>query len=223
MRLGLARLDQQNIDSRIYQLLTEQIVSGVMEPGTRITEEQIAEELGVSRTPVREAMRRLAQDDLVELMPRKGVRVKQLGRSDAVELYEIRAELEALAARRAATRMTDRDIRTLENQAAKARTALADGNPEPAFEFDANLHRLILERSENRRLGKTLEMLNNLVSFFRREVGQEFSRATVAFEEHESLLAALKSKDPDASAEQMRSHVAKALEGVIHNIAFSTD
>lgn len=223
MGMGLRQLDQRNIDSRVYDILTEQIVSGQLEPGARITEEQFAAELGVSRTPVREAMRRLAQDELVELLPRKGIRVKQLGRQDAAELYEIRGILEGLAASRAATRMTDRDIRGLEALAGKARAELANGNPEPAFEFDAQLHRLILERSGNKRLQKMLGNLNNLVSFFRREVGREKQRAAEACEEHEKVLAALKRKDPAAAAEEMRSHVSRALDGVIHNISFSTE
>ncbi len=223
MRLGLKQLDQRNIDSRVYDILTEQIVSGVLTPGTRITEEQFAAELGVSRTPVREAMRRLAQDELVELMPRKGIRVKQLSRQDAAELYEIRAILEGLAASRAATRFSERDIRNLETLAGKAKAALSVDDPEPAFEFDAQLHQLIVERSGNKRLQKILSNLNNLVSFFRREVGQEFERAKQAVEEHEKVLAALKRKDAAAAAEAMRSHVSKALDGVIHNIPFSTE
>lgn len=223
MRLGLKQLDQRNIDSRVYDILTEQIVSGVLEPGARITEEQFAAELGVSRTPVREAMRRLAQDELVELMPRKGIRVKQLSRQDATELYEIRAILEGLAASRAAGKLSERDIKSLETLASKAEAGLAVDDPEPAFEFDAQLHRLILERSGNRRLQKMLSNLNNLVSFFRREVGQEFERAKQAVEEHEKVLAALKRKDAAAAAEEMRSHVSKALDGVIHNIPFSTE
>ncbi len=140
MRAGLKQLDQRNIDSRIYDILTEQIVSGVLAPGTRITEEQFAAELGVSRTPVREAMRRLAQDELVELLPRRGIRVKQLSRNDAIEIYEIRSELEALAARRAATKMTAQDIKALEAQAVKAKADLAEGNAEAAFAFDAAAH-----------------------------------------------------------------------------------
>ncbi len=223
MRLGLEQLDQRNIDSRVYDILTDQIVSGVLAPGTRITEEQLASELGVSRTPVREAMRRLAQDELVELLPRRGIRVKKLSRQDVAEIYEIRCVLESLAASRAATRMTERDLRSLDTQAAKAKLDLAKGDAAAALVFDANLHSLIIERGGNRRLEKTLATLINLVSFFRTEVGRTLERAAQACNEHEEILAALKRKDPAAAGEVMKAHISRAGEIILQDITFSTE
>ncbi|MHB9038008.1 MAG: GntR family transcriptional regulator [Armatimonadota bacterium] len=220
MRLDIPALSLISVDQAVYQTIAEQIITGALPPGTRITEEGIAAQLGVSRTPVREAMKALAKDELVELLPRRGAYVRQLSKDDFEEIYELREALEGMAARLAATRVACEDLEELTEQIEICKQEIAHGQTERCLEFDAALHCLIMARCGNERLCKTLKSINNLVHYFRSGVARDSRRIADAFTEHCKLLTALEQRDPDMAEAVARNHVKTSRERTLIDIHF---
>ncbi len=208
MSFNLSQIEHTNIDHRIYEIITEQILTGKLAPGDRLTEEEVARQLGVSRTPVREAMKSLAKDELVELLPRKGMYVKKLELQDVVEIYDIRAVLEELAVTLATLRIPKAIIKELRIEAEKSRQEIISGHNEGSHAFDREFHYCIAEHSGNKRLAATIESLGNMVNFFRTTViAREDKQIKQALEEHIQIIEALEKRDVTAAAEAMREHI----------------
>jgi len=205
---SLSQLEHANIDRRIYEIITEQILTGKLAPGTRLTEEDVARQLGVSRTPVREAMKSLAKDELVELLPRKGMYVKKLELQDVAEIYDIRAVLEELAVTLATPRIPQAIIDALRAGAETSREEITLGRKEESQAFDRELHRCIAEHSGNRRLAATIESLGNMVNFFRTTViARADEQIMQALEEHMVIIEAMAVRDTAAAAKAMKEHI----------------
>ena len=208
MPFSLSQLEHANIDRRIYEIITEQILTGKLAPGTRLTEEDVARQLGVSRTPVREAMKSLAKDELVELLPRKGMYVKKLELQDVAEIYDIRAVLEELAVTLATPRIPQAIIDALRAGAETSREEITLGRKEESQAFDRELHRCIAEHSGNRRLAATIESLGNMVNFFRTTViARADEQIMQALEEHMVIIEAMAVRDTAAAAKAMKEHI----------------
>ncbi len=220
MRVKLEQLKHTNIDHKVYEIITEKILSGVLAPGVRLTEEELATELGVSRTPVREAVKRLAQDELVELLPRRGMYVKKLSREDIAEIYEVRMGLEGLAISLAVKLIPDKELGKLSDELEFAKRELEAGRVDAWLAFDTDFHSLVVEHCGNRRLRTMLERLNNLVGYFRIHVARKSERAKQALEEHSRILAALKTRDQGQAEAAMRAHVQSARENILKDIEF---
>ncbi|MDD3925657.1 MAG: GntR family transcriptional regulator [bacterium] len=208
MPFSLSQLEHANIDRRIYEIITEQILTGKLAPGTRLTEEDVARQLGVSRTPVREAMKSLAKDELVELLPRKGMYVKKLELHDVAEIYDIRAVLEELAVTLATPRIPEAVIDALKAGAETSREKMTSECKEESHAFDRELHRCIAEHSGNRRLAATIESLGNMVNFFRTTViARADEQIMQALEEHMVIIEAMAVRDTAAAAKAMKEHI----------------
>ncbi len=220
MRAKFEQLEHTNIDHKVYKIITERILSGVLAPGVRLTEEELATELGVSRTPVREAMKRLAHDELVELLPRRGMYVKKLSREDVAETYEIRMGLEGLAIFLATGLIPDDELARLRDELEFATEELTAGRVEAWLGFDTKFHSLVVDNCGNKRLQKMLDKLNSLVSYFRFHVAEKNERAEQALQEHARILAALESRDPSRAEAAMRVHVQSARENILRDINF---
>jgi DNA-binding GntR family transcriptional regulator len=207
VELQVPTLSLVNIDQAVYTAIAEQIISGVLPPGARITEEEIAAKLGVSRTPVREAMKSLAKDELIELLPRRGAYVRRLGCDDIREIFEIREALEGMAANLATSRVTDEEIEILSARMEDSERDLAHGRAETWLEVDSALHSLVLDHCGNNRIRKTVHSLNNLVHYFRARVARDRNRAVDAMSEHRKMLTAFKQRDAEAAEAAMREHI----------------
>lgn len=205
--MKVSPISHSNIEHQVYKAISERIISGELEPGTRIVEEEIAASLGVSRTPVREAMKSLAKDELVTLLPRKGAYVRKLSREDLTEIYEIREVLEGLAVRLATKNIPNERIKKLTAQADEAKKELKKGNLEPFVAFDTALHDLVLEFCGNGSLKKSLDSLHNLIQYFRVSVAKYPGRASDAIDEHCRILAAMKARDSTAAENAMKDHI----------------
>ncbi len=155
----------QNFDSisgQIAKILAERIIRGEMEPGQRILEQTVSDEMGVSRSPVREAFLALEKQRLVEILPRRGARVTEMSRANVESLYDLVTELYALAARRAAECHTEEDLARIRRTVEHIRACAEKGDPEAYYDAIFEFSFAALEAARNPLLTQTLGDLNAL-------------------------------------------------------------
>ncbi len=192
----------------VFESMREAIIQGVLRPGERLMEIQLAEEMGVSRTPVREAIRKLELEGFVVMIPRKGAYVAGVSLKDMADVFEIRAALEGLAAGLAAERITDEELEQME------RVLLFDESQEPDLEqivaSDTDFHALVYKSSRNERL---VQILGNLREHFQRFRSTSLAvpgRVKVAIEEHRTIVEALGRHDLAEAQELATQHIVTA-------------
>jgi DNA-binding GntR family transcriptional regulator len=153
-------MSQTNAE-QAYQEIKQRIITTELSPGSVINEAEMMEELGFGRTPVREALKKLQSDDLVVVKPRRGIFVSELAITDLSQIFEVRIELESLAARIATQRITESQLEQL-SQLADLYQSSADSSREEMIELDGKFHALIREATQNRFLISNLEYYYNL-------------------------------------------------------------
>jgi DNA-binding GntR family transcriptional regulator len=188
--------------------LLEDIRTGALLPGARLRETDLADRLGISRTPVREAIRQLEADGLVTHLPRQGATIRSLDHAEVVELYEMRAVLEGTAARLAARAASD--IELAELAALNAELAATPAGPQ-AREVNRQFHRSLLDSARNRFLLKSTSALQKTLLILGPTTLADPARATAAVAEHAAVLAALEARDGAGAEAAMRAHVGAAL------------
>ncbi|EKE70341.1 MULTISPECIES: GntR family transcriptional regulator [Roseobacteraceae] len=191
-----------------YRRLLEEIRNGVLEPGMRLREVEIAERLGLSRTPVREAMRLLEGDGLVVHQPRLGATVRALGYAEIMELYEMRAVLEGTAARLAARAASEVELSEL--TALNAEFAEAIGHQAKAAEINRQFHMILQDAAKNRFLIKSISSLQKTMMILGPTTLLDADRAQSAVGEHGRIMAALNARDGVRAEAEMRAHIEAA-------------
>jgi DNA-binding GntR family transcriptional regulator len=210
--------------SLVYEQLHAQIVSGELAPGARLTESVLATTFGISRTPVREALRRLEQDGLVERAAH-GMLVKSRSPQEILEIYEVRIILEEAAARSAALNATELDLARLR----QLHLVLVSSTPDDLDRLingNRRFHEQVWSMSHNSALIDLLNRINSLILRYRGTTLIHQDRWVTALEEHTELLQAIESRDPARAAESARRHMALArdfrqrmyVESVVHDI-----
>jgi DNA-binding GntR family transcriptional regulator len=212
-RTGSGLTPRRGVVDDLATAIQTRIVTGDIPPGTRLRQEQLAAEYELSRTPIREALRKLQAEGTVELVPNQGAVVRGPTVRDVREGYEVRAELEAMAAALAAQWVTDVELREMREAEELFRRATPD---EPAAWVDANdrFHEAIQAAAGNERLRRTISDLHKA---FPRSLTwgalQADSRLMAEnVEQHHAVLAAIEARDPDAARDAMRRHVLRAGE-----------
>lgn len=192
---------------RAYQTLRDMIFSGELAPGSDHLESEMATRLGVSRTPVREAALMLESQGLLELRPRKGVRILPVSPDDMAEIYDVLTELECLAARNAAEkRLTDKSLQTLTNAIESMELAVSAGDLEQWAQSDDAFHRELVRLGGNSRVTAIFEMMNDqvrrarAVTLFMREMPVQSN------EDHRQVYEAIKAGDAKRAGEVHRAH-----------------
>ena len=189
-----------------YQVLKEAIVSLQLKAGALVSEEEWARKLGMSRTPVREALNRLEQVRLVRRVPNYGVFVADLSLHDFLEICEVRALLESGACRNAASRVSESDLAYYENEFQKlASSSATEATVRRANEIDHAFHMFILEAAGNRQVVSIIAHLNDMITRLRFALTP--SRFQESLQEHRQILAALKARNGEAAAAAMQSHM----------------
>lgn len=201
----------------VYEELKMQILTGAIVPGTRMMEVELANQIGVSRTPVREAIRKLEKEGLVIIEPRKGAYASQISTKDMVEILEVRQNMEGLAAFFAASRMQQDQLSELKEVAGLYNTAVADGNMEDMIKYDTRFHRIIVESCNNKILVQMIEQLQELVLRFRYIYYDDFRRAEKMPEEHRMILEAIENGDADSARQAADVHIDRLKEMVIQD------
>ena len=191
----------------VYEELKMQILTGAIVPGTRMMEVELAETMGVSRTPIREAIRKLEKEGLVTIRPRRGAYASSISTQDMLEILEVRQNMEGLAAYFAASRMTPDQLDTLKQLSNKYNEAVKAGNTEDMIEYDTKFHRCIVDSCNNKVLVQMIEQLQEMVLRFRYIYYDTFRRAENMPEEHQAIYDAIACGDEDAARAAADVHI----------------
>jgi DNA-binding GntR family transcriptional regulator len=192
----------------VYHDLLEEILQGDLEPGTVLVEATLGERFGVSRTPIREALRMLEQDGVLERVNR-GMRVRPTSAEEVLEIYGVRAILEAEAARQAALHRSDYDIAILE-RILESMTAATKATPQEMAAINRSFHRAIWQGAKNRTLS---DLLDRLAVHLRRYPATTYTRPgrwKEALEEHAALLETIRAGDATKAGEIAERHISSA-------------
>lgn len=200
-------LSRQPLNEQVAERLRAMIVNGEMEVGKKIPFTEIAEKLGVSLTPLREAIKVLAEEQLVELTPNRGARVLPVSVEETVALFEVIAEMEALGAKLAAERMTEAELAELEAMHAEMREYYETRNLEAYFEVNSRIHAAIVANSHNPVLQHTHQKMNVRVARVRFIAVHENERWEQAMQEHEDVMQAFRDGDAERAANIWRVHL----------------
>lgn len=195
---------------RAYDKLKSAIMSGDLKAGDRIKEELVAEQLGVSRTPVRHALQKLAAQGFIEMLHHQGARVSDWSAQDLGEITDMRALLESFGAGIAARKVTAPLLEALRDLASKMEQAAERGTPkdlEAITDLNSQFHMTIIEASGNRRLAEVIGMLAHPLLIQRRFSGFSKERLQRSMNHHREIIDALESGDSDWASAIMRSHI----------------
>ena len=203
----------------IAQELEQLIFDGTFADGDRLDEVQLAERFDVSRTPVREALQKLALSKLVEAIPRRGVFVRQPGPVELLEMFEVMAGLEAICARLAATRITDAALADLHAANDRCNASMEANDSDGYFRENERFHAILYRQSGNGFLEQECLRLHKRLQPFRRMQLRLRGRLRQSMGEHETIVAALEAGDGDAAASAIRAHVAVQGEKFHHLMA----
>ncbi len=192
-----------------YARLHLALQDGTFQPGDRLREVDVAERLGLSRTPVREALRRLESDGIVEHRPRIGAIVRKLTQPEVVELYEMRLVLERTAAEMAAKHANAAEIDTLDDLT--GRIAASEANGQAAAALNQQFHRCIYLAARNRFLLEAARALNNALVLLGPTTLADAERIRTVVEQHQKIIAAIRDGDAEAAGEAAAAHLQTSL------------
>lgn len=184
----------------VFNTLREAILKGDFAPGERLMEKQLAEKMGVSRTPIREAIRKLELEGLVIMVPRKGAEVASITSKDISDVLEVRATLEALAVKLACKKMSESELEELQQVNDDFKTAAQEKNVSVLIEKDVEFHDIIFHSSDNDKLISIINNLREQIYRFRVEYIYKMKDYTELVKEHDEIVKAmLERKGKDAS------------------------
>jgi len=206
------------LTSWVYEILKNKILSMELPPGTRLKDGELAEDLGVSNTPVREAIRQLEKDGLVETTPYRGNFVKKMSPEEVCEIYDVRMVLETLAARLAVNRATTEQLKRIQTKVEEYERAFENDDISLGLEADFAFHDLIAHASGNRTL---LEMLRGLATRIHalRQMDKGKTRRRESLKDHKTIYQALKERDARKAEEAITQHISKGKEHVLTTLA----
>ena len=213
-----------SLEEQVYVELEEEILSGALPRGTALGEIALSSRLGVSRTPIRSAIHRLAEEGLVETVANKGAIVVGITKEDLIDIYRIRVRLEGLASAIAAEKISEEGIRTLRESLELSEfymNRIDSGDTDRLKELDSTFHETIYKATDNRLLCKTLSELHRKVKIYRKRSLSVPGRLKCSILEHREILEAIEARNA-AEADRLTSlHIERALENLIY--AFETE
>jgi DNA-binding GntR family transcriptional regulator len=205
----------------VFDHLKESILKGELKPGERLMEIALAEEMGVSRTPVREAIRKLEKEKFVEMIPRKGAYVADLTKQDILEVLEIRYVLEGLAAKLAAKKMKKPDIERLKQNVQDFKEAIENMDRTTMIDNDNAFHDIIYEATENEKLIEIIQDLHDQYQRFRLVYFNEFDDYAEVCRRHEVICEAIVAGDEERAKEEAEEHVKVIIQSIKERVARS--
>lgn len=202
--------------ARVQQSLAQQIINGELPPGLKLDEKALATQFGVSRTPIREALRELGARGLIDLVPRRGGIVARIGIEQLADMLDAECELEALCARLASQRMNALEKRQLQEYHRQSQDLTGDRDETRYLAINNAFHDQICDGAHNSTLATmTRELRVRLSPFRQSQSDQEGRRLARSHAEHEAIIQAIARSDPDAAYEAMRVHNARLSSGVL--------
>jgi len=194
----------------VFESLRVAIINGTLRPGERLMELQLAEQMGVSRTPVREAIRKLELEGFVVMVPRKGAYVSGISVKDIIDIFEVRAALESLAAGLAAERITEEELDELERALFQIQEVSTGDNIGVVADKDATFHELLFRASRNQRLVAMITHLQEQIQRFRTTSLSVPGRTKHAVAEHKNIVDAIGERNVELAQALAREHVENA-------------
>lgn len=205
---------EKSLGGQIFEKVREDILSGVYAQGEELKEATLGAKLGASRTPVREALRQLELEGLVEIIPNRGARVTGISRKDVYDIYQMRYLLEGLAARWASEHMKAEEITELEEVVLLSEFHLRDAKQNQIVQLDGRFHELIYRASASRMLEHVLTDFHYYVIAARFISLKEKNRAEESVQEHKEILQAIKDKDGDLAERLAKEHIQHVIDNL---------
>ena len=206
-----------SLGGRVFQKIREDILKGRYKEHDELRENTIGKELGVSRTPVREALRQLELEGLVAIIPNKGAYVTGISNKDIWDIYRIRTLLEGLCARWAAEHITDEQIEELEETILLSEFQMKKGDKystDQVTGLDGKFHEILYEASESRMLAHVLSDFHKYVQAARKSSIVSEERAKKSIQEHKLILQAIKDRDADLAEKLANEHIFHVIENL---------
>ncbi len=207
----------------VFNTLREAILKGDLKPGERLMELQLASKLGVSRTPIREAIRMLEQEGLAVTIPRRGAEVARMTEKDMEDVLQIREVLDKLAVQIACDKMTEQQLVNLTLAMKNFENAIQAENLKKIIDYDVEFHDIIYEATDNPKLVTLLSNLREQIYRYRVEYLKGKENYPMLIEEHEEIVNALKQKNKERVAEAMQTHIRNQAEAVKNIICGQTE
>ena len=209
--------DKYSLRGRVFNKLREDILSGKYQDHEELKEVAIGEELGVSRTPVREAFRQLELEGLIQIVPNKGAYVTGITAKDVKDIYMIRSSLEGMCARLATENITEEQLEELEENVYLASLHASKGHMEQMTELDNRFHHILYEACDSKMLEKLLQDFHQYVMRIRKKTLSTKERGIASNEEHRQIMEAIKAKNPDEAQRLANMHMNNAYDNMVKN------
>ena len=210
--------DYKPLREVIFNTLREAIIVGELKPGERLMEVQLAEKMGVSRTPVREAIRKLELEGLVNMIPRKGAHVADLSVKDIMDALEVRACLDVLATALSAERITDEELKELKRVQLQFVQYVEKGNLQGLVKKDVEFHDIIYNSSRNEKLIQITNNLREQVQRFRVIYLKDYDSTKEIIKEHTEIFEALEKRDRELAQKVAQKHIKNQEIAIIRSI-----
>ncbi len=211
--------DYQPLRDIVFQTLRNSILCGELAPGERLMETQLGEKLGVSRTPIREAIRKLELEGLVVMVPRKGAQVAPFTKKDIADVLEVRAALEAFAATLACSRADERDLLKLQLVITEYEFAVKEGDLACIIEKDVEFHAIIFASTRNERLIQISQNMQEQVQRYRVAYLRGVTEGTRVLQEHREILDAIRNKDAIEASRLAEAHIVTQRNYIMQHIS----
>ena len=202
----------------VFNTLRQAILRGELKPGERLMEIALANRLGVSRTPVREAIRMLELEGLVIMIPRRGAQVAQITEQDLNDVLEVRLGLEELAVRFACERITDEEIKALGLAVKEFEKKMSNNELSAQAEADVKFHEIIYGATHNRRLIQIINNIREQMYRYRIEYLKDVESRKTLVKEHYEICDALKRRDAESAVEKMCIHIRNQQEAILRSL-----
>ena len=206
------------LSKKVYRILKKEIIKGSFEPGDKVLEGRIADQMGISRTPVREAIRELAAEGFVTLSPNQGVVVRSVSAESIREVLQIHSVLEGLAARLSCEVINEEDLKELENYVNKMEKFANKRDSSAYSEVDLKFHELIVNTCRNKRLIQMRKNISDQAQRYRISSLSIPRRLKESLKEHQKILEAFKTKDPKKADSTSQKHIQNALKNILVNV-----
>lgn len=207
-------MEDYSLRSQVFQTIREDILKGKYKENDELREISLGKELGVSRTPVREALRQLELEGLVNIVPNKGAYVTGISDKDVHDIYMIRSIMEGLCVRWATENITKEQLDELDEIIVLSSYHLEKGNLEQLTELDGRFHQVLYDASQSRILDHVLSDFHKYVQRARGTSVKEEERAVKSIEEHKEILNAIQEKDADRAEKLTTLHVIHVMENL---------
>lgn len=209
--------DKFSLRGRVFHKLRDDILSGKYEEHEELKEVAISEEMGVSRTPVREAFRQLELEGLIQIIPNKGAYVTGITEKDVRDIYMIRSLMEGLCARWATEHITEEQMEEMEENIYLAKFHAQKGHLDQFAELDNRFHDIMYEACNSKILEHQLRDFHQYLLRVRRKTLNSANRGPKSNEEHEKIMEAIKAKDADLAEKLANQHIINAYENLVKN------